>query len=104
MLIKPFYALCVSTKREKNAIGQYIEKSDLLYHQISVSVLSPISASLFFIYYSFQNYLRMQTLIVLSFNNTEKNICIRIYRFTNKNEMMKIFYRCLNMLLMDKRF
>lgn len=40
----------------------------------------------------------MQTLIVLSFNNTEKNIGIRIYRFTNKNEMMKIFYRCLNML------
>lgn len=74
-------------KKGKNAIGQYIEKSDLLYHQISVSVLSPISASLsFFIYYSFQNYLRMQTLIVLSFNNTEKNIGIRIYRFTNKNE------------------
>lgn len=103
MLIKPFYALCVSTKREKMLLAS-ISKNLLLYNQISVSVLSPISASLFFIYYSFQNYLRMQTLIVLSFNNTEKNICIRIYRFTNKNEMMKIFYRCLNMLLMDKRF
>lgn len=102
MLIKPFYALCVSTKREKMLLASI--SKNLLYHQISVSVLSPISASLFFIYYSFQNYLRMQTLIVLSFNNTEKNICIRIYRFTNKNEMMKIFYRCLNMLLMDKRF
>lgn len=53
MLRKPFYALCVITKREKNAIGQYIEKSDLLYHQISVSVLSPISASLSFFYILF---------------------------------------------------
>lgn len=41
--------LCVSLQKgKKDAIGQYIEKSDLLYHQISVSVLSPISASLSF--------------------------------------------------------
>lgn len=91
-------------KKGKNAIGQYIEKSIIISSNIGISFKSYISQPLFFIYYSFQNYLRMQTLIVLSFNNTEKNICIRIYRFTNKNEMMKIFYRCLNMLLMDKRF
>lgn len=98
--------LCVSVQKGKKCYWPVYRKIRfIISSNIGISFKSYISQPLFFfIYYSFQNYLRMQTLIVLSFNNTEKNICIRIYRFTNKNEMMKIFYRCLNMLLMDKRF